>query len=47
MCEVNNCKFWADGNRCAADRIYVVNHTGKRAKTDCKAFDTEAFSVKI
>ncbi|HDR5371164.1 TPA: DUF1540 domain-containing protein, partial [Bacillus anthracis] len=22
LCEVNNCKFWANGNKCSADAIY-------------------------
>ncbi|MBU9713171.1 DUF1540 domain-containing protein [Evansella tamaricis] len=43
LCEVNNCKFWEHGNKCAADAIYVVSHTGKQAEsqeeTDCKTFD--------
>ncbi|WP_209123253.1 DUF1540 domain-containing protein [Alkalihalobacillus sp. BA299] len=45
LCEVDNCKYWANGNKCAADRIYVVSHTGKKAEnqeeTDCKTFDPE------
>ncbi|MDE5412102.1 MAG: DUF1540 domain-containing protein [Bacillaceae bacterium] len=43
LCEVKNCKYNEEGNKCAADRIYVVSHTGKRAEkqeeTDCKTFD--------
>ena len=43
LCEVNNCKFWANGNKCSADAIYVVSHKGKQAstteETDCKTFD--------
>ncbi|GAE95154.1 hypothetical protein JCM21714_4365 [Gracilibacillus boraciitolerans JCM 21714] len=42
-CEVNNCKFWAEGNRCHADIIYVVSHNGKSAanvkETDCQTFE--------
>ncbi|WP_017470599.1 DUF1540 domain-containing protein [Amphibacillus jilinensis] len=42
-CEVNNCKYWTDGNRCDASVIYVVSHTGKSAanekETDCQTFD--------
>jgi Domain of Unknown Function (DUF1540) len=45
LCEVNNCKFWASGNKCNADSIYVVSHKGKQAsnnaETDCKTFDPE------
>ena len=43
LCEVNNCTYWAQGNRCSADQIYVVSHTGKQADTnkvtDCKTFE--------
>ncbi|WP_197228897.1 DUF1540 domain-containing protein, partial [Bacillus thuringiensis] len=43
--EVNNCKFWANGNKCSAEAIYVVSHKGKHAstteETDCKTFDPE------
>lgn len=42
LCEVNNCSYWNAGNRCGADAIYVVSHTGKTAEkseeTDCKTF---------
>ena len=42
-CEVNNCKYWAEGNVCTADKIYVVSHTGKEAangkETDCHTFE--------
>ncbi len=45
LCEVNNCVFWDDGNKCSADRIYVVSHKGKQAnrteETDCKTFEPE------
>ncbi|WP_069187947.1 DUF1540 domain-containing protein [Bacillus sp. FJAT-27251] len=43
LCEVSNCAFWAAGNLCSADRIYVVSHTGENAEnsrgTDCKTFE--------
>ncbi|MCM3571232.1 DUF1540 domain-containing protein [Neobacillus mesonae] len=43
LCEVNNCTFWANGNKCSAESIYVVSHTGKTAdsmkETDCKTFE--------
>ncbi|MED3649455.1 DUF1540 domain-containing protein [Heyndrickxia sporothermodurans] len=45
LCEVNNCHYWAKGNRCSADEIYVVSHKGDQAKnteeTDCKTFKPE------
>ncbi|WP_066190690.1 MULTISPECIES: DUF1540 domain-containing protein [Gracilibacillus] len=41
-CEVNNCMFWTEGNKCNADVIYVVSHTGHSAaskkETDCTTF---------
>ncbi|SER68807.1 protein of unknown function [Gracilibacillus ureilyticus] len=44
-CEVNNCKYWMDGNRCQANVIYVVSHTGKSAsnehETDCHTFEAK------
>lgn len=43
LCEVNNCNYWAAGNKCAASSIYVVSNQGKHAKnsaeTDCKTFE--------
>ncbi|WP_110943358.1 DUF1540 domain-containing protein [Virgibacillus senegalensis] len=43
LCEVKNCIYWAHGNKCAADAIYVVSHTGKEAsdqeETDCQTFE--------
>ncbi|AOC92190.1 DUF1540 domain-containing protein [Bacillus sp. L381] len=42
LCEVNNCSYWGKGNKCTADAIYVVSHTGETAEnseeTDCKTF---------
>lgn len=42
LCEVNNCHYWAEGNLCSADRIYVVSQAGETAEnsteTDCKTF---------
>ncbi|MCI1693682.1 DUF1540 domain-containing protein [Aneurinibacillus aneurinilyticus] len=42
LCEVNNCTYWGNGNKCTADEIYVVSHKGKHAstteETDCKTF---------
>jgi Domain of Unknown Function (DUF1540) len=42
LCEVKNCQYWAQGNRCSAESIYVVSHAGKMAadstETDCKTF---------
>jgi len=48
LCEVNNCTYWAQGNKCSADQIYVVSHTGETAdtnrETDCKTFEPNALS---
>lgn len=45
LCEVNNCKYWASGNKCNADTIYVVSNKGRLAsnstETDCKTFVRE------
>lgn len=42
LCEVNNCTYWGNGNKCTTDEIYVVSHKGKHAstteETDCKTF---------
>ncbi|OIJ16202.1 DUF1540 domain-containing protein [Anaerobacillus arseniciselenatis] len=43
LCEVSNCTYWAKGNKCAAEEIYVVSNKGKEAsnqeETDCKTFE--------
>lgn len=43
LCEVNSCKYWANGNKCNASSIYVVSHRGRQARdseeTDCKTFE--------
>ncbi len=45
LCEVNNCKYWGQGNKCEADAIYVVSQKGNQAstseETDCKTFKPE------
>lgn len=42
LCEVESCKYWASGNKCDADVIYVVSQKGNNAsnseETDCKTF---------
>ncbi|MBB5326271.1 hypothetical protein HNQ34_003405 [Anoxybacillus tepidamans] len=42
LCEVKNCHYWSDGNRCSAEAIYVVNNAGtmaaSSAETGCKTF---------
>ncbi|MDW7674143.1 MAG: DUF1540 domain-containing protein [Bacillota bacterium] len=40
-CEVESCSFWAQGNGCNADSIYVVaqsNQAQNSEETDCKTF---------
>ncbi|WP_096200363.1 DUF1540 domain-containing protein [Bacillus sp. FJAT-45350] len=43
LCEVSNCVYNEQGNKCAASEIYVVSHKGKEAasqkETDCKTFE--------
>lgn len=45
LCEVNNCTFWDSGNKCTAEKIYVVSQKGQQAsnseETDCKTFEPE------
>jgi len=45
LCEVNNCTYWGNGNKCNAEAIYVVSHKGNQAskseETDCKTFVPE------
>ncbi|MFB5662612.1 DUF1540 domain-containing protein [Alteribacillus sp. HJP-4] len=45
LCEVNNCKYWDNGNKCTAESIYVISHNGREAsdmgETDCKTFEKE------
>ncbi|GAA3409585.1 DUF1540 domain-containing protein [Paenibacillus hodogayensis] len=44
LCEVNSCKFWANGNKCNASSIYVVSHSSHArtsTETDCKTFESK------
>ncbi|HHW36760.1 MAG TPA: DUF1540 domain-containing protein [Bacillales bacterium] len=45
LCEVSNCTYWANGNKCAAESIYVVSHHGTEAssqtETDCQTFELQ------
>ncbi|MTT33157.1 DUF1540 domain-containing protein [Terrilactibacillus sp. BCM23-1] len=45
LCDVHNCTYWEEGNKCAAESIYIVSHKGELAKdteeTDCKTFEPE------
>lgn len=42
-CEVENCKFYEDGDICTASAIKVVSHDGVEAadtkETDCSTFE--------
>ena len=42
-CDVENCKYWAEGDQCVADSILVVAHNGDKAEnvmeTACKTFE--------
>ncbi|MDN4075033.1 MULTISPECIES: DUF1540 domain-containing protein [Fictibacillus] len=43
LCDVENCKYWAKGDKCVADSIYVMGLHGKNAadmeETACKTFE--------
>ena len=45
LCEVNNCTYWVSGNKCTAEKIYVVNSSKNKKEatnseeTDCKTFE--------
>ncbi|WLR49936.1 DUF1540 domain-containing protein [Bacillus tianshenii] len=45
LCEVRNCSYWGNGNKCTAAEIYVVSHAGNQAETqhetDCKTFQAK------
>ena len=43
-CNVVNCKYWAEGDECVADSIYVIGPHGRRKADDveetaCKTFE--------
>ncbi|PLS01808.1 DUF1540 domain-containing protein [Neobacillus cucumis] len=43
-CNVKNCKYWAKGDQCIADSIYVVGPNGREVannveETACKTFE--------
>jgi hypothetical protein len=43
-CNVKNCTYWADGDQCVADSIYVIGPHGSRMavsveETACKTFE--------
>jgi hypothetical protein len=43
LCEVDTCVHWHNGNKCAAEQIYITSqekaHTS--AETDCKTFEVK------
>ncbi|MGE7907213.1 DUF1540 domain-containing protein [Peribacillus sp. NPDC094092] len=43
LCNVENCTYWAEGNQCVADSIYVVgldnNDADNVEETACKTFE--------
>lgn len=45
LCEVNSCKYWANGNKCSAASIFVTSRHGTKARkseeTDCDTFETK------
>ncbi|MGG5252520.1 DUF1540 domain-containing protein [Neobacillus sp. SM06] len=42
-CDVENCKYWAHGDQCVADSIYIIGLHGEKAanvgETACKTFE--------
>lgn len=43
-CNVKNCKYWADGDQCVAESIYVIGPHGRRKadtveETACRTFE--------
>ena len=42
-CNVENCKYWAEGDECVADSIFVIGEHGRTAEsveeTACKTFE--------
>ncbi|MFS0779253.1 DUF1540 domain-containing protein [Neobacillus sp. 3P2-tot-E-2] len=43
-CNVVNCKYWAEGDQCVADSIYVIGPHGSRKadtveETACRTFE--------
>ena len=45
LCEVNNCTFWSEGNKCDASSIFVVSNVADTAATSddtgCKTFEAK------
>ncbi|MBM7649911.1 hypothetical protein JOC78_002895 [Bacillus ectoiniformans] len=43
LCNVDNCKYWAKGDKCVADKISVIGLQGRKAddmeETACKTFE--------
>jgi hypothetical protein len=43
LCNVENCTYWAEGDQCVADSIYVVgldnNDAENVEETACKTFE--------
>ena len=43
LCNVENCKYWAKGDKCVANSIYVIGENGRASdsvvETACKTFE--------
>jgi hypothetical protein len=43
LCNVENCKYWEEGDKCVADSIFVIGEHGRIAEdveeTACKTFE--------
>lgn len=46
LCEVSNCEFNLEGQKCTASEIFVISSQGKQAssqqETDCQTFKPQA-----
>jgi len=50
LCEVNSCSFWASGNKCDANQIYIVANkkvASNSEETDCKTFNKKEDEFEI
>lgn len=43
LCEVDSCRHWSNGNKCAAEQIYIVSkqQASTSSETDCNTFEVK------
>lgn len=42
LCDVDTCKYWVEGNKCDANKIFITSHVSEAEtvkETDCKTFE--------